>query len=370
MKSAQKTFKDRLAKASALAMVQLLSDYSNSKFDIGSWNKVRLRKALAGTGDFDLAQRTLLCEAVHAEHQDRMSSLILAKAEKLKNAESGTKKVCESSVRQRCRFLTLIHSVEVLDVIRTVEEIKLFKKHIENVIYQSKGIWCIGSIEVEIISLDLMEKIQEENGVSEKRKLEVCKLLSKHLRKAERTHPSHFLLHFHGVLFASKEERFFELENTLKNYKINNKRIWSKAPRQIQLKPISEQFAGKKKTLNANLKDIARYITKGGNDWFAGKAYLQYKLAFENDDVISEEEWIQKNWRRNNSLRQERAEDGIESVLSLTKAEIIYLAQTIDAMMNLSRNRLGYVVKASSSPKKAAEYAAILASVDVPRLPI
>lgn len=353
MSTEQKSFKERIAKANDYAMVHLLNEYSMSKFDIGTWNKVKLRKALAGTGDYELAQRTLLCEKVHDIHSDRMSKRFLAKAHALKKILAVDVNAKESKIRSRCRFLTLVHSVEVLNVEHILSEIRNLKTNIENAIYQSKGIWCAGAIEVEVISLDLMKRVQAGNGVSELRKFEVCQILSKHLKKSERAHPSHFLLHFHGVVFASQEERFIEFEKLLKNYKFKNKCIWAKAPRQIQLKPISGQFAGKRKTLNANLKDIARYITKGGNDWFAGKAYLQYKLSFENSDVLSEDAWIQKNWKRNESLRKENIEDGLESVLSLTKSEIIYLAQTIDKMMQMSRNRQGYVVCASSSPSKA-----------------
>lgn len=369
MQSKPTSFKQRMSKAADVAKLALLDEYANSKYDIGTWNKIKLRKALAITSDYDLANSTLLTEGVHAQHAERMSKKITTKADALKKSLPTSIKNKESKIRNRCRFLTLVHSIEVLDVERTIEVVKIFKQQIESAIYQSKGIWCVGAVEIEVVSLELMQRVQSENGISEQRKFEVCQLLSKHLTKSERSHPSHFLVHFHGVVFASNEERFNDFEALLKNFKANNKRIWSKAPRQILLKPISVQFAGNKKSLNANLKDIARYITKGGNDWFAGKAYLQYKLAFENNDVLSEEAWLQKNWRRNQSLRHEKAENGLESILSLTKAEVLYLAKVIDAMMQLSRNRLGYVVQASSSPKKAAEIAAIPA-VPAPKLPI
>lgn len=369
MQSKSSSFKQRMTKGSDAAKLALLDEYANSKYDIGTWNKVKLRKALAITKDFDLANSTLLSEQVHAAHAERMSKKFIAKADALKKSLTTHIKSKDVKIRQRCRFLTLVHSMEVLDVDRTIEVVKAFKLQLESAIYQSKGIWCAGAVEIEVVSLELMQRVQTENGISEQRKYEVCKLLSNHLTKSERSHPSHFLVHFHGIVIASSEERFTDFEKLLKNFKANNKRIWSKAPRQILLKPISEQFAGKQKSLNANLKDIARYITKGGNDWFAGKAYLQYKLAFENNDVLSEEAWLQKNWRRNQTLCQEKAEDGLESILSLSKTEVLFLAKAIDAMMQLSRNRLGYVVQASSSPKKAAEINAIPA-VPVPRLPI
>ena len=358
-----------MTKASDVAKIALLNEYSDSRFTIGTWNATKLRKSLAMTSDFNLANTTLLNEKIHAQHAERMCKKFMAKVDALKRSIPTNVKNREESIRQRCRFLTLIHSVDILDVERTLEKIKLFKQQIECAIYHSKGIWCSGAIEVEVISLELMRRVQIENGVSEQRKYDVCQLLSKHLNKSERSHSSHFLIHFHGIVFANSKERFQNFETLLKSFRAGNRRIWSKAPRQIQLKPISTQFAGNKKSLKANLTDIARYITKGGNDWFAGKAYLQYKLAFENNDILSEDAWIQKNWRRNQSLRQEKAEDGLEAILSLTKSDIIYLALTINAMMNLSRNRLGYVVQASSSPKKAALSIKIQDATEV-KLPI
>jgi hypothetical protein len=96
--------------------------------------------------------------------------------------------------------------------------------------------------------------------------------------------------------------------------------------------------------MDSNLKDIARYITKGGNDWIGNKAYLRYKLCFDGRDASDEEAWVQENWRKNEILKQERIEDGLEDALSLNQYEISCLAEVIDRMMNLKRNRIGYLV--------------------------
>ena len=118
----------------------------------------------------------------------------------------------------------------------------------------------------------------------------------------------------------------------------------AKIPRAIELKRLSTQFKGRKKPMESNLKDIARYITKGGNDWIGNKAYLRYKLSFDGRDTSDEEAWVQENWRKNEILKQERIEDGLEDALSLNYHEISCLAEVIDRMMNLKRNRIGYLV--------------------------
>jgi hypothetical protein len=126
---------------------------------------------------------------------------------------------------------------------------------------------------------------------------------------------------------------------------------WKREPRQIQLKPISKQFKSKSKPLDKNLVDIARYITKGGNDWIGGKSYLRYKLAFENEYLFNEDEWVNKNWRRNEVLKQEHSEEGLEDALSMNVSEIVSLATVIDAMMSFNKTRTGYLVFAKSKRK-------------------
>ena len=157
---------------------------------------------------------------------------------------------------------------------------------------------------------------------------------------------SFFLVHFHGIVVANSDNRFDSFRQVL-----NKNRLWNKEPRQIQLKPLSENFGGQSKSADKSLKDIARYITKGGNDWIGNKAYLRYKLAFDNEHFESEDEWIQKNWRRNETLKQEHREEGIEDAFSMTADEIGALARVIDGMMATKRDRTGYMVYAKSRRK-------------------
>jgi hypothetical protein len=100
--------------------------------------------------------------------------------------------------------------------------------------------------------------------------------------------------------------------------------------------------------MEKNLTHIATYITKGGNDWYANKAYLRYKIGFENDDaqVNDEATWVAKNWRRSEMLRQEHSEEGIVDLLSMTADEVLQLTVVIDGLMSLNRTRSGYLVSA------------------------
>ena len=78
----------------------------------------------------------------------------------------------------------------------------------------------------------------------------------------------------------------------------------------------------------------------------ANKAYLRYKIGFESDDELVNDQasWEAKNWRKNELLRQEHALDGITDMLSLTVQEIVQLTLVIDGLMGLNRTRTGYLI--------------------------
>jgi hypothetical protein len=95
---------------------------------------------------------------------------------------------------------------------------------------------------------------------------------------------------------------------------------------------------------------IADLLIKDGNDWCSNKAYLRYKVGFELDDseVIDEQTWVLKNWRRNELLKKEHSEDGIEDILSMTPEEVVELTLFIDGLMSLNRTRTGYLISTGS----------------------
>ncbi len=330
------TFRKQMEKHSSRTVAAMKDETLTSKFYVGSHNKVRLRKALAVTGNLDLAETTLLTPSIHKIHSDRLAERYLRKWNQVRSACHNT-----DQARARFRFLTILDCLEVPDPDIAIKTIVAFKEALAEVSDACVGIWMLGAVELEMVSLEIMRDNRKltTTASGEMRKLDVCEALLKRLPKKHQNVPSYLLIHFHGLVSAVSEHRFDLFEQRLKAVK-----KWAKIPRAIELKRLSTQFKGRKKPMESNLKDIARYITKGGNDWIGNKAYLRYKLSFDGRDTSDEEAWVQENWRKNEILKQERIEDGLEDALSLNHHEISCLAEVIDRMMQLKRNRIGYLV--------------------------
>jgi hypothetical protein len=67
---------------------------------------------------------------------------------------------------------------------------------------------------------------------------------------------------------------------------------------------------------------------------------LNFDGSANYDELLSDH----TNWRKDGTLNDFHKEDGVEDPLSLTLAEISLLAQIIDGMMSLDKNRTGYLV--------------------------
>jgi hypothetical protein len=345
----------RLKADSINTMKALQKEASERRFLVGSHNAIRLKKSLAAAERLDLDGRTLLTPKVHQSHAEKLAKRydalwkgIRTKAHngwsKIPKAYRLSKPTDTEIAGQHFRFLTVVDSVTAVDAGAALKACTKLKEKLTTTASTAKGIGCLGVIEVEVVSLDLMRKFAavDTTTESEQRKLDVCNTLANGLKSTlYASDHSLFLIHFHGIITAKQETQFDDFEIRLRKAS-----AWTKAPRQIMMSRLSTQYGGKAKTVTQNLKDIATYITKGGNDWYAKKAYLRYKIGFENDDaqVADEDTWVAKNWRRNELLKQEHAEDGIEDQLSLTAYEVGQLAITIDGLMGLNRTRTGYLV--------------------------
>ncbi len=341
----KKTIKEKLAKSSELARNELLNEALASKFPVGSHNKIRLKKSLSLTGYHHLAESTLLTQEIHQAHAEKLTNRFLSKWNSLRK-QCGDSKVAKSKLR----FLTLLDCIEVPDEAIALRTIDKFKEKLSEVVSQATGIWLLGCVEVEVVSLEVMRqnrKLITTPTDTELRKLDVCERLLAKLKPRDQHLSSYLLIHFHGLVSASSQYRFDEFRYSLESVK-----RWKVAARQIELKNLSESFGGEKKSMEANLRDIARYITKGGNDWVAGKSYLRYKISFDNDYLETEDGWSQKNWRNSELLKKERIEEGLDDALSMTRDEITLLARIIDGMMDSGRGRTGYLVFAKSKSNK------------------
>ena len=344
----------RLKADSKLTMKALLSESLKSRFLIGSHNAAKLKKSLATVRRLDLAERTLLTPAVHKAHAKRLGERYQVRWGKIRDKaktdwsnlpkaiKAMTVKATDHEIAaNHIRFLTLVDSVTAVDANAALRAATKLKQKLITTAEGVSGLTCLGAIEVEVVSMSLMRELGrlDKPTLSEKRKLDVCEKLSQDLKSSLfGEDQSLFLIHFHGVVTAKDAKQFDAFNERLRKVK-----AWSLAPRQIELKKLSTQFGGKPKSVDQNLRHIATYITKGGNDWMANKAYLRYKIGFETDDelVNDESSWIAKNWRKNELLRQEHALDGITDMLSLTVQEIVQLALVIDGLMGLDRTRGG-----------------------------
>jgi len=342
---------------SKATMKALLEESLKSRFLIGSHNAIKLKKSLATVGRLDLADRTLLTPSIHKAHAKRLSDRYQAQWDKIRDkaridwsklpwaSRAFTVKATDHEIAARhLRFLTLVDSVTAVDENAAIRAAIKLKEKLITTASAVKGITCLGSIEVEVVSMSLMRELGriDKPTASEQRKLDVCEKLAYGLKGTlYGEDQSLFLVHFHGVVTAKDIKQFDAFNERLKKVK-----AWSLAPRQIELKKLSTQFGGKPKSVEQNLSHIATYITKGGNDWMANKAYLRYKIGFESDDELVNDEgsWVAKNWRKNELLRQEHAIDGIADMLSLTVQEIVQLALVINGLMGLNRTRTGYLV--------------------------
>ena len=317
---------------------------ANSQFDLGTHNKKKLQNALALSNKLDIADETLLSPEVHAQHHEMMNSSFLRHWESMKKWGSEVGLSSKELADRHYRFFTLLDSIQVVDEVSALAAAHQFKENLMSYVKQVDGIDCLGAIEIEVVSFKHMRRFAKLNDgeKGEQRKLEVCEKLLVHrgLDEANSSNLSYLLVHFHGILFGKKPKDFDHMNKVLRTSP-----QWSVAPRQIEIKKLSTEFKNKKKSTEDNLSDIARYITKGGNDWIGGKAYLRYKMGFEQNMNLSMEEWESLNWRKDEDLKRENKQDGITDVLSLTYHEISTLASLIYALMMSNPNSTGYQVK-------------------------
>ena len=318
---------------------------------IGAHSSRVLRKTLAMADRHDLIGRTLLDADIHKKHNALMFTKFEKQVERCRVDYEKTVLALkeyklrvpsfESYLRTRLRFLTVLHSCQYLNVRDvTKSAVSLASKLSSTVREIRQHPKLIGAIEIEVVSMKLMrgQKFEFSEGFkSGRRKLEVLESMCKGLISAE---DSIALVHFHGVIDLGKnssEKRAGLIRNALQTG-------W-KGSYRVEMKALSEEFGGKQKSVNSNLKHIARYITKGGNLMVDGKTHMRYKVAFDQDDLGYEAMMISDGWRKKGSLIQiESKSEGLEDVRSLTGQETLFHAEAIDALMGQKRNRQGYVL--------------------------
>jgi hypothetical protein len=341
-----------------------------------SKNTKRLHQALKMFGNLQLEKRTLLDAATHARHAKNLykrllrnfgKSLITIELTNKKHAHLGVPKngyfesLDHQIARTLIRFITVIHAVEAIDIDVALEKAQELKREIIEYVSMMPGAACLGVLEIEVTSIKLSRRIRDfvhaqtrndisstdEDGVmtfgNEPKtyiKLNDCETLSSHLSDDQINGESgQFIIHFHGVLKVEKTEDIKELNKIF----LTNPN-WNKGKKQVLFKSFSEEW-GEYKSIEASLKDIAYYCTKGGAVKQGGNCYLQYNLDMPDGMKMSYEEYLNLSDRNNDSKRQALIEKGdILDLPILTHREINSLALVVNGMMKWNVLGTGYVV--------------------------
>ena len=286
-------------------------------FDLGKHQKTKL-KVLG-----ELKDRTLLSKAIAEQHSKNLEKQFYARWQNLTKNE----------MKQRLRFFTLLYEVVPLDLALTADSVDRMFAKLEATFKSIRGIEVIGSAEIEIVNVEKMKQMASVDD--EARKLDVIVSLmpdeEKSLYKTGVT--SYALIHFHGVIDVGNDgdEKLKKLDSACKrnwnqNYVVQTKSLYST------------------KTVKKNLTDIAAYLTKGGNE------SLIYKIGFGYDA----EDKIQRQLLKAGKAVKEGDYAGIENEMSLTVAEIKFLGEAINQMMDRtgSKNmRNGYLFKHGQQQK-------------------
>lgn len=280
------------------------------RFDIGTQQKTKLK--ILG----ELADRTLLTNAVAERHAAKLEEQFR------RRWRSFTKR----EMQERLRFVTILAELVPLDLEMTSEAVEQMFSRLKIVFGGIRGIEVIGAAEIEIVNVEKMK--QMASVADEARKLDVILSMlpaeEKSLFKSDLA--VYALVHFHGIMDvgANGDEKVSKLQRECKRY-------WN-ANYMVQVKGLYST-----KTVKKNLKDIAAYLTKGGNE------NLIYKIGFGYDKADD----LERQMLKAGFAKKDADYAGIENQMSLTIAQIKFLGEAINQMMERkgSKMRNGYLFK-------------------------
>ena len=341
-----------------------------------SRNDKRLHEALKLFDNLHLEKCILLDKLTHLRHAKNFHKRLLRNFGKnLITIELSNKKFAHlgkpisghyespdhQEARKLIRFITVIHTVEALDVDIALEKAQELSKEVKQYVTKMPGAACFGVLEVEVTSLKQSRRIRDfvhakarndilsidEDGVITNCnkpkiyiKLDDCETLSSHLSDEQINGESgQLIIHFHGILKVEKPEDIDELKIIF----LTNPN-WNRGKKQVQFKTFSEEW-GEYKTIEESLKDFAFYFTKGGAVKQGGGCYLQYNLDMPDDMRTSYDDYLISSERNRDSRKRELIEKGdILDLPILSHHEINSLALVVNGMMNWNKLGTGYVV--------------------------
>lgn len=300
---------------------------SEQKPTKGAHTRKVVSRALAVAGLSHLDGQTLIDDTIRSIHvedmKQRIHALFSGATKNLKGADA------EQRARERLRFVTVIHSVDALNVDCTIAHAKTLKQEMTATLGQL-GLGSVGVVELEVVSAELMGLSQSDRADSFQRKKKVIADLTPPVHQSD---TSLCMVHYHGVIDLGNNPNEEHLRRTLKQ-----NQHWGRTGYQVEVKQLSEHWGGNRKSVLENLDHIAAYITKGGNKFKDGQVYMEYKLTFDQGDLDYEAELV-AGWKTHPELQREQKEKGLENPLSMTYADIAFAIEAIDQLM-----QVGYVI--------------------------
>jgi hypothetical protein len=283
------------------------------RFNLGSHKKTRLKKAGVANS------RSLLHDDISKKHADKLFDELNRRA-----------KALGKTADQRLRFMTVLQELTeptIEDVESAVDQLEyLFKS-----ILGSLKLWSRGTIELEMVNLDILERIGKARD-DEQRKMNVLLgLWTKEdfqglMVSADKT-KSKILVHCHVVVDLGKD--FENNEEALRNL-YEKERSWKRTKYQVDLKRLF-----KNRRTSKNLASIAAYVTKGGNE------NLRYNAGFGRDLA---EDLDAKIWRHFGVGRSARGGETVADERGLTVGEVRQLDELYVWLMNRRKDKRGYLL--------------------------
>ena len=285
------------------------------RYNLGTHKSTRLKRAGIGKS------KSLLHNDISKKHADRLFLELNRRA-----------KAVGKEASNRFRFVTILQAVTE----PTIEEVEEAVKQLEITFKSVVGsfrLWSRGTIELEMVNLGILERIHKAKD-DEGRKLTVLYNLNplqefKGLRIAADKNQSHILVHCHVIVdLGSHYEQTFDKLWT----KAKRESTWTRSPYQIDIKSLF-----KNKAVSNNLRKIADYVTKGGNE------QLRYNAGFGRDLA---EDLEAKIWREGLG-RSDKGGETIEDERGLTVLEVQQLDALYLWLMRRRSDRRGYLLATS-----------------------
>ena len=299
---------------------------SQMRFNVGDHRKTRLKRVGAANS------RSLLHEEVGERH-----ALILQ--------EEYSKRVDRigKDAQKRLKWVTILQ--EVVDA--NVEDVSWAVERLENQfkgIVSDMGLWSRGALELEMVNIEILEKIAGRND-EEQRKLDTLtgmwdKEDYQGMKIFGNKSVSKVLVHAHVVVDLGAD---FVRNGKLLADKFDKVNSWNRAKRQVLIKSFM-----KHKAVEENIEQLAHYATKGGNVNKHGR--IEYKTKFGTDLADTLERQMLKSKKglsgdeRKKSRRADKGGDTIEDERGLTVGDLAKLDELIVWLMKRRKDKRGYLV--------------------------